>query len=269
MGGGGGQGAQRREPLLARQHRLGDVQRQRHARRFHRGLPHIAGGERDAGDIGQGRAHSEAHRDRHRHAGRLRQRQGGEGQPGRDEDRQGAQDQHRPERQGGRGQGHRRDQHQDEGIRRAAGEEDQRADLQDVDTELDRGLAVAEHPLARGGDAGQQVEPGACAHHREAQGVGHRKAQHHDQQQQCHLARHDHPAQGDERAHPQAAAVHGALGPVVAVAGQAAALHGGGPGPIETGLCRLGGGRPQSGHGPSRIARPSRPDEPQSKRNAA
>ena len=56
VGGGGGQRAQGRQPLFARQHRLGDVERQLHARRLAGRLPGIAGGEGDAGDHGERRA---------------------------------------------------------------------------------------------------------------------------------------------------------------------------------------------------------------------
>ena len=53
---GGGQGAQRRQPLLARQHRLGDVERQLHPRRLGRRLVGVAGGEGDADDQRDGEA---------------------------------------------------------------------------------------------------------------------------------------------------------------------------------------------------------------------
>ena len=97
VGGGGGQRAQRREPLLARQHRLGDVERQLHARRFHGRLADVAGGERDAGDVASGRrrAGSSAAID-HRRRRRPGSGRDDERQQGRDQRRgQAAQHQHR------------------------------------------------------------------------------------------------------------------------------------------------------------------------------
>ena len=238
MGGGGGQGAEGRQPLLARQDRLGDVQGQRHARRFDRGLAHIARRERDAGEVGDRRADLEGHRHGEARARHVRQRQGDEGQDQRGRRGQPAQDQHGRQGQGGRRQGHGRDQDQQEGVGRTAGEEDQRADLQDVDGELGGGLAVAEHALARR-QPGQQVHPGARARHRERQRVGQDEAHPHGGEQQQGFARHHQPAQGDQGAHAQAAPMHRAPRPVLAQ-GVGAALHEVVPRRIEAG----GGWRP-------------------------
>ena len=134
------------------------------------------------------------------------------------------------------------------------------------------GLAVAEHPLAGRGDPGQQVDPGRRRRPRRGRaGRAAWKPSASTQQQQGGLAGHHQPAQGDQRADPQAPAMHGAFGPVVAGADLAARPEPGGGRLAQPAARSYRGGAASAGRCgvrglamASRIARWPRPDEPQS-----
>ena len=94
---GGGQRPQGREPLLARQHGLGNVQRQGHARGLLGRLADIGCDQDDAGHVGDPRGGPVLKRQRRR--GCVRGvRNGREHQREREEAAGGADDQHRPQR---------------------------------------------------------------------------------------------------------------------------------------------------------------------------
>ncbi|MNV36480.1 hypothetical protein D3C71_1279590 [compost metagenome] len=165
MGGGGGQTAQGRQSLFALQHVLGGGEGQLQLLGVGRHLPGIARGEQDPG--GQGQPHAEAIEGRQDQMLVQAPRQGqgpgeedGQGDQGHD-----PQDQSLAGGQGGRRDGHRRDQQQAEGIVQPAGQGQQGGQLQDVETQLGRCLrAVGQAAVdAAGAGHGGQVHhhPGA------------------------------------------------------------------------------------------------------------
>src|SRR5690606_27517346 len=99
--------AQGRQPLLAREDRLGDVQRERHAGGFGGRMADISADQQHAGDVG-GRDAQPVDEGERRVIG-AGQRPGDEGQQDRGRARQRGERQGGPGRQGGGRQGRRRD----------------------------------------------------------------------------------------------------------------------------------------------------------------
>ncbi len=175
---GGGQAAQRRQPLLAGQDRLGDVEGQLHPGGLPCRQPGVACREDDAGDDRRRRAQTVDQRKHEDLAFRPWQRQGPDRQHRRPEDGQGGQ--HRrlaPVERGGR-QGHGGDQQDDEGVGRTAGEKQQASELNDVEAELEGRLDAGRLPPAAAEVGRRQIDRRTEGDQQDAKQVGRAQAEH-------------------------------------------------------------------------------------------
>ncbi len=224
------QAAQRRQPLLPGQHRLGGGQRQLHPGSLRRGLPGVGGGEQDSDHLPGQQAGPVEVRQHQGLAVAPGQRGGEEVQGDRGDQRQKAETGGVALAQGGRGDHDRRDQQERERIGEAAGQAEQDRQLQEIEAELHHRLAPAGQPRSRPGQGHRQVRPGADEDHRQARHQGQVEAEPEvDEQHGGELGRQRHPAQHHQRAEPQPAP---RLGPVADPTLARAALPAPVPGPI-------------------------------------